>query len=339
MAPASRNADADEVQEDSIRVVEAPTSHVDSQGKPAGNASAETGVANADVKDAEAKEADAEGDDAEAEEIELDESEVVATPSGSKWSARDRDVERALLFRMSELHPHEPERKTIRDTLVTMHLPLVEHLARRFRDRGEPHDDLVQVGTIGLIKAVDRFDVERGVEFSTYATPTIVGEIKRHFRDRGWAIRVPRRLQELRLLLSQATSELSQRTGRSPTVRELAEHLGLTHEEILEGLESAQAYSTLSLDAHSSDEDSDTPSLQDSLGMEDEALAGVEYRESLRPLLDALPPRERQIVILRFFHTMTQSQIAAEIGISQMHVSRLLARSLTQLRAGLMSQD
>jgi RNA polymerase sigma-B factor len=325
MAAASRNADAKgEVHEDSIRVVEESTRVQDSPGvEPA------TEIVTA--PEAEVEE--------ETEEIELDESEVVASPSGSKWSARDRDVERSLLFRMSELHPHEPERKEIRDTLVTMHLPLVEHLARRFRDRGEAHDDLVQVGTIGLIKAVDRFDVERGVEFSTYATPTIVGEIKRHFRDRGWAIRVPRRLQELRLLLSQATSELSQRTGRSPTVRELAEHLGLTHEEILEGLESAQAYSTLSLDAHSSDEDSDTPSLQDTLGMEDEALAGVEYRESLRPLLDALPPRERQIVILRFFHTMTQSQIAAEIGISQMHVSRLLARSLTQLRAGLMSQD
>jgi RNA polymerase sigma-B factor len=129
-----------------------------------------------------------------------------------------------------------------RDELVTIHLPLVEHLARRFRDRGEPHDDLVQVGTIGLIKAVDRFDPDRGVEFSTYATPTIVGEIKRHFRDRGWSIRVPRRLQEMRQHISQATAELSQKSGRSPTVAELAEALDLSEEEILEGLESSQAY-------------------------------------------------------------------------------------------------
>ena len=269
----------------------------------------------------------------------MGEDEILTALTGTRWSSRDRDQERALLNYMSTLEPNDPRRKEVRDSLVTMHLPLVEHLARRFRDRGEPLDDLIQVGTIGLIKAVDRFDLERGVEFSTYATPTIVGEIKRHFRDRGWAIRVPRRLQELRLLLSQATAELSQRTGRAPTVAELADFLKLSHQEILEGLESAQAYSTLSLDAANGDDDSDTPALTDTLGIEDEALAGVEYRESLRPLLAALAPRERQIVILRFFHTMTQSQIAAEIGISQMHVSRLLARSLNQLRQGLLSQD
>lgn len=288
--------------------------------------------------EAEVEETETEEDDA-VETISAEDQELINSLLGTRWSARDREQERSLLVLMSQLNPGDPRRKEVRDALVTMHLPLVEHLARRFRDRGEPLDDLVQVGTIGLIKAVDRFDTERGVEFSTYATPTVVGEIKRHFRDRGWAIRVPRRLQELRLLLSQATAELSQRTGRSPTVAELADHLKMTHEEILEGLESAQAYSTLSLDATSGDDDNESPSLQDTLGIEDEALAGVEYRESLRPLLDALPARERQIVILRFFHTMTQSQIAAEIGISQMHVSRLLARSLTQLRQGLMSEE
>ena len=226
----------------------------------------------------------------------------------------------------------------VRDELVRMHLPLVEYLARRFRNRGEPLEDLVQVATIGLIKSVDRFDLDRGVEFSTYATPTIVGEIKRHFRDKGWAIRVPRRLQELKLTLTKATGELSQTLGRSPTVSELAKHLGLQEEEILEGLESANAYSAVSLDATDSGDD-DTPAVSDSLGMVDEALEGVEYRESLKPLLDRLPPREKKILVLRFFGNMTQSQIAAELGISQMHVSRLLARTLAQLREGLLSED
>jgi len=226
----------------------------------------------------------------------------------------------------------------VRDRLVEMHLPLVEHLARRFRNRGEPLDDLVQVATIGLIKSVDRFDPERGVEFSTYATPTIVGEIKRHFRDKGWAVRVPRRLQELRLSLSTATGELSQRLGRAPTVHELAGHLKLTDEEVLEGLESANAYSTLSLDVPDQGDD-DAPAVADALGSDDEALEGVEYREALRPLLAELPAREKKIVLLRFFGNMTQSQIADEIGISQMHVSRLLARTLAQLREGLLTED
>jgi RNA polymerase sigma-B factor len=227
---------------------------------------------------------------------------------------------------------------TVRDELVRMHLPLVEYLARRFRNRGEPLEDLVQVATIGLIKSIDRFDLERGVEFSTYATPTIVGEIKRHFRDKGWAIRVPRRLQELKLTLTKATSELSQTLGRSPTVSELATHLNLQEEEILEGLESANAYSAVSLDATDSGDD-DAPAVSESLGMVDEALEGVEYRESLKPLLDKLPPREKKILVLRFFGNMTQSQIAAELGISQMHVSRLLARTLTQLREGLLADE
>jgi len=226
----------------------------------------------------------------------------------------------------------------VRDELVRMHLPLVEYLARRFRNRGEPLEDLVQVATIGLIKSVDRFDLERGVEFSTYATPTIVGEIKRHFRDKGWAIRVPRRLQELKLTLTKATGELSQTLGRSPTVAELATHIGLTEEEILEGLESANAYSAVSLDAPDSGDD-DSPAIADSLGQLDDALEGVEYRESLKPLLETLPSREKKILMLRFFGNMTQSQIAYELGISQMHVSRLLARTLAQLRVGLLAED
>ncbi len=231
----------------------------------------------------------------------------------------------------------EAERASVRDQLVRLHLPLVEHFARRFLNRGEPFDDLLQVGTIGLIKAIDRFDLERGVEFSTYASPTIVGEIKRHFRDRGWAIRVPRRLQELRITITTATAELTQDLGRSPTVSELALRVGVSDEEILEGLESANAYSTLSLDAPDSGDDS-ALSMIDVIGEEDEALAHVENRETIKPLLEALDPRDKHILTLRFFRGMTQSQIAAEIGISQMHVSRLLARTLAELRESLSQQ-
>jgi RNA polymerase sigma-B factor len=249
----------------------------------------------------------------------------------------DRAGARALFVELRGLPEGSPERAELRNQLVRMHLPLVEHLARRFRNRGEPLDDLTQVATIGLIKSVDRFDVDRGVEFSTYATPTVVGEIKRHFRDKGWAVRVPRRLQELRLALTTATGELSQRHGRAPTVHELAEHLKISEEEVLEGLESANAYSTLSLDVPDTDDES--PAVADTLGSEDEALEGVEYRESLKPLLEQLPPREKTILLLRFFGNMTQSQIAQEVGISQMHVSRLLARTLAQLRDKLLIEE
>jgi RNA polymerase sigma-B factor len=249
--------------------------------------------------------------------------------------AQKREDSRALLARLAQLPRPDPERTTVRDALVALHLPLVEHLARRFRNRGEPLDDLVQVATIGLIKAIDRFDPSRNVEFSTYATPTIVGEIKRHFRDRGWAIRVPRRLQELRLTLVSATNDLTQKLGRSPTVSELAGYLKVSDEEIVEGLESANAYSTVSLDAPDPSDDSMQWKV-DALGMHDEALEGVEYRESLKPLLEKLSPREKHILMLRFFGNLTQSQIATEIGVSQMHVSRLLARTLASLREGLM---
>ncbi|MER6024452.1 RNA polymerase sigma factor SigF [Streptomyces sp. NPDC001851] len=250
---------------------------------------------------------------------------------------QDRSGARAMFVELRTLNAGSPEYAELRNQLVRMHLPLVEHLARRFRNRGEPLDDLTQVATIGLIKSVDRFDPERGVEFSTYATPTVVGEIKRHFRDKGWAVRVPRRLQELRLSLTTATAELSQLHGRSPTVHELAERLAISEEEVLEGLESANAYSTLSLDVPDTDDES--PAVADTLGAEDEALEGVEYRESLKPLLEDLPPREKRILLLRFFGNMTQSQIAQEVGISQMHVSRLLARTLAQLREKLLVEE
>ncbi|MFE2560988.1 RNA polymerase sigma factor SigF [Streptomyces sp. NPDC059352] len=274
--------------------------------------------------------AETEKADAAEEADEAPEAPVVPAPN-------DRSGARALFVELRELPEGSLEKAELRNRLVRMHLPLVEHLARRFRNRGEPLDDLTQVATIGLIKSVDRFDPERGVEFSTYATPTVVGEIKRHFRDKGWAVRVPRRLQELRLSLTTATAELSQQHGRSPTVHELAERLGISEEEVLEGLESANAYSTLSLDVPDTDDES--PAVADTLGAEDEALEGVEYRESLKPLLEDLPPREKRILLLRFFGNMTQSQIAQEVGISQMHVSRLLARTLASLREKLLVEE
>jgi RNA polymerase sigma-B factor len=240
-----------------------------------------------------------------------------------------------LFARFRDLSASEADRLTAREGLVALHLPLVEHCARRFRNRGEPFEDLVQVGTIGLIKSIDRFDLERRVEFSTYATPTIIGEIKRYFRDRGWAIRVPRRLQELRMQIGSTTADLTQTLGRSPTPRELAETIGCTVEEIIEGIESGNAYSTLSLDAADDGGEEGGVSMLDLIGLDDEELEQIEIRESIKPLLEALPSREKRILLLRFFKNKTQSEIAAEIGVSQMHVSRLLSRTLEQLRGSL----
>jgi RNA polymerase sigma-B factor len=241
----------------------------------------------------------------------------------------DRDHVRALFREYQESHSQE-----LREELIEAHLGLVEYLSRRFAGRGEPLEDLIQVATIGLIKAVDRFDPEREVEFSTYATPTIVGELKRHFRDKGWAVRVPRRLQELNLQLGEIMGQLAQKLGRSPTVAEMAGAAGTTEEEVLEGLDSAHAYTLTSLDAPAGDEDL---ALREQIGTEDEALELLEYRTSLMPLLEELPPRERTMLYLRFFRGMTQSEIAERLGISQMHVSRLLAKTLATLREGLQS--
>ncbi|QDY81064.1 RNA polymerase sigma factor SigF [Streptomyces qinzhouensis] len=250
-----------------------------------------------------------------------------------------RTLSRSLFLRLRALDNQgtgdSPERTYVRDTLIELNLPLVRYAAARFRSRNEPMEDIVQVGTIGLIKAIDRFDCERGVEFPTFAMPTVVGEIKRFFRDTSWSVRVPRRLQELRLALTKASDELSQRLDRSPTVPELAAVLGVSEEDVVDGLAVGNAYTASSLDSPSPEDDGGEGSLADRLGYEDSALEGVEYRESLKPLLAKLPPRERQIIMLRFFANMTQSQIGEEVGISQMHVSRLLTRTLAQLRQGL----
>jgi RNA polymerase sigma-B factor len=229
----------------------------------------------------------------------------------------------------------ETERAVLRARLVDQYIGLVEFLARRFRNRGELLEDLVQVGTIGLLKAIDRFDLEREVEFSTYATPTIVGEIKRHFRDKGWAVRVPRRLQELHLELTKVIGTLGQDLGRSPTVTEIAEAAGTSEETVLEGMEIAQAYNFTSLDAPLDSEDSESTSFADQIGTEDDQLANLEYRAALAPEMAKLPERERRILYLRFYRAMTQSEIADKLGISQMHVSRLLNRTLVRLREAL----
>jgi RNA polymerase sigma-B factor len=254
---------------------------------------------------------------------------------GTSAAQTTRELSRALFVELTDPATKQKRKVECREQLVQLHLPLVDHCARRFTNRGEPLDDLVQVGTIGLIKSVDRFDLEREVEFSTYATPTIIGEIKRYFRDKGWAIRVPRRLQELRMSISAVTGDMSQELGRSPTPREIADKLEVTVEEVMEGIESANAYSTLSLDAGDSNDEHSGGSMLESLGMDDEALTHVEIRESIKPLIEALPTREKRILLLRFFRGMTQSQIAEEIGVSQMHVSRLLNRTLEQLRNSL----
>jgi RNA polymerase sigma-B factor len=219
----------------------------------------------------------------------------------------------------------------LREDLVTAHIGLAEYLARRFTNRGEPLDDLVQVASLGLLKAVDRFDPERGLEFSTYATPTIVGELKRHFRDKGWAVRVPRRVQELHLRLGSVVSVLSQELGRSPTIGEIAQAASVSEEDVLEAIEAGHAYRFTSLDAPSGSDDEGTLATQ--LGEDDQALIDSEHRVALSPLIARFPPRERTILHLRFFEGLTQSEIAGRLGISQMHVSRLLARSLAQLRA------
>jgi RNA polymerase sigma-B factor len=230
---------------------------------------------------------------------------------------------------------NETERAVLREQLVDQYIGLVEFLARRFRNRGELLEDLVQVGTIGLLKAIDRFDLDREVEFSTYATPTIVGEIKRHFRDKGWAVRVPRRLQELHLELTKVIGNLGQELGRSPTVTEIAEAAGTSEETVLEGMEIAQAYNFTSLDAPLDSDDSESSSFADQIGTEDDQLANLEYRAALAPEMAKLPERERRILYLRFYRAMTQSEIADRLGISQMHVSRLLNRTLVRLREAL----
>ncbi|MFB7779241.1 RNA polymerase sigma factor SigF [Streptomyces bauhiniae] len=245
-----------------------------------------------------------------------------------------RALSKTLFERLESLEEGTYEYSYVRNTLVELNLALVKFAASRFRSRSEPMEDIVQVGTVGLIKAIDRFEMSRGVEFPTFAMPTIIGEIKRFFRDTSWSVRVPRRLQELRLDLAKAGDELAQRLDRAPTVAELAERLGLSPEEVVEGMAASNAYTASSLDAQPAEDDSEG-ALADRIGYEDNGLEGIEYVESLKPLIAELAPRDRKILSLRFVAGLTQSEIGEELGISQMHVSRLLSRTLSRLRKGL----
>ncbi|MCX4743399.1 SigB/SigF/SigG family RNA polymerase sigma factor [Streptomyces antibioticus] len=234
--------------------------------------------------------------------------------------------------------PDGPERDALRDELVTAWLPMAHRIAGRFRDRGEAVEDLRQVAALGLVKAVDRYEPERGA-FESYAVPTITGEIKRHFRDRMWALRVPRRVQELRNKVRVARRELTENPGtREPSVADIAAHTGLTEGEVSAGLEALESYSTLSLDAELRTGD-DGYSLADTLGGPDTSFDVVVDRESARQGLRRLPERERAILYMRFFEDMTQSRIADQLGISQMHVSRLISRSCARVRQEAMDID
>jgi RNA polymerase sigma-B factor len=262
---------------------------------------------------------------------------VTQQTAGSVTDATEvpSDSATALLDAMAAMPADHPSRVVLRDRAIEAWLPLARHLAHRYSGRGEPTDDLVQTATVGLIKAVDKFDPDRGVDFAGYAIPTIIGEIKRHFRDRTWSVRVPRRLQELRLAITEANSTLTHRLGRSPTVADIAGHLGVTEEDVLEGLEGARAYNATSLSTPISADGS--TELGDTLGGEDHEYELAETRVALGPALASLDEREQRILTLRFYGNLTQSQIAEQVGISQMHVSRLLTKALTKLRTQLAS--
>jgi RNA polymerase sigma-B factor len=266
---------------------------------------------------------------------------VTPTEKSEEWAATentDYGHLAALFAELVELNPDSPRRDQLRDRLVTAHLPLAHHIARRFSHRGEPRDDLEQVASVGLIHAVDRFEPERGSDFLSFAVPTITGEVRRYFRDHAWAMRVPRRLKDLHVTIGSAMSVLSQQHGRAPTVSELAEYLNLSREQVLEGLEAASGYRTGSLDSLLDTEGAGTL-LEEIVGTADAELGRVEYRTTLAPLLDRLPERECTILKLRFFAGLTQSEIAQQIGLSQMHVSRLLSRTLARLREQLRSES
>ena len=227
-----------------------------------------------------------------------------------------------------------------REELVKRFLPLARQLARRYQRTNEPLDDLMQVASMGLVKAIDRFDPSRGTAFSTYAVPTILGELKRYFRDSGWAVHVPRGMQERVMKLDQASQELHRKLGRSPSASELADELRLTSEEVLEAMEASSAYDAISLEEHrGSERDSQEPTYADSLGMEEERYELVEYGATIAPTMKALTERERLILHLRFVEDLTQSEIADRIGVSQMHVSRLIRRALARLRAVARERD
>ncbi|WP_240046026.1 RNA polymerase sigma factor SigF [Streptomyces sp. L-9-10] len=250
-----------------------------------------------------------------------------------------REISKLFFARLVELEEGTHEFQYVRNTLIELNLALVRYAATRFRNRADQMEDIVQVGTIGLIKAIDRFELSREVEFATFAVPYIVGEIKRFFRDTSWAVHVPRRLQELRIDLAKATDELSQRLDRAPTTPELAEHLGLDEEEVIEGVVASNGYTAGSIDMPTDDASGSPAPLSDRIGAPDAGMETAENVQALKPLIEELDERERRILRMRFGDEMTQSEIGAELGVSQMHVSRLLSRITGRLRAGLLAVE
>ncbi|RST17561.1 RNA polymerase sigma factor SigF [Streptomyces sp. WAC05374] len=261
---------------------------------------------------------------------------VVADPG--KLAPKDaRDLSKLFFERLTVLEEGTREYQYARNTLIEMNASLVRYAAGRFRSRGDQMEDIVQVGMIGLIKAIDRFELSREVEFPTFAVPYIVGEIKRFFRDTSWAVHVPRRLQEARVELAKATEELSTRLGRTPTVRELAELMSLSEKEVIEARMASNGYNATSLDAALHSGEDDDAALADFIGAEDPAMELVENFQTLAPLLGQLDERDRCILHLRFVEELTQAQIGERLGVSQMHVSRLLTRILKRLRTGMLA--
>jgi len=263
---------------------------------------------------------------------------VMALPAVTR-SGEDTEAEvTTTLQQMVAFKPGDPARDRLRDQVICACLPIARRAAARFGGRGENFDDLVQVATIGLIKAVDRFDVDREIPFVHYAMPTILGEIKRHFRDKSWSVRVSRSRQELYLEISRLIPDMAQELGRSPSVSDLAERLGISESDVLAGIDCGQAHTARSLSAPIGSDD-DGAVLSDMLGAPDDRLESVADRQALRAALVQVPERERQILMLRFFANMTQSEIAERVGVSQMHVSRLLTRTLAELRTRLLAED
>jgi RNA polymerase sigma-B factor len=256
-------------------------------------------------------------------------------PLALRWPGSRDATTQVLLAGMAQVEPAAPERADLRRQVIEDNIGFATRLARRFRDRGEPMEDLNQVAMIGLVNAVDGYDATRGCEFLGYATPTIVGEVRRYFRDKGWRIKVPRRLQELRLQVNRARAELAQTLNASPTHADLARHLGITEEEVAEAIEVSKLYNPASLSTPTGRDNDGC--VADSFGADDPELEAVDNRLSVAPLLASLPERERRILTMRFFGNLTQSQIAAELGISQMHVSRLLSQTLASLRTAMVA--
>ncbi|MFE2671967.1 RNA polymerase sigma factor SigF [Streptomyces mirabilis] len=251
-----------------------------------------------------------------------------------------RQLSRLFFDRLAVLEEGTREYQYVRDTLIEMNITLVQYAAGRFRSRSQDEmEDIVQVGTIGLIKAIDRFELSREVEFTSFAVPYIVGEIKRFFRDTSWAVHVPRRLQEARVQLAKATEELRSRLGRMPTVKELSQLMCLSEEEVNEARLASNGYNSSSLDAAISSSEDGEAALADFIGMDDNALELVEDFNALAPMIAQLDDRERHIIHMRFVDELTQAQIGEHLGVSQMHVSRLLNRTLAKLRDGMLTAN